>query len=90
MWSAGGAGQHPQDGGAAAAAGPLPPPALEPGSLRLQFAGGRRLGGCLAWDRASGLLAVELQADEDAAGSSSIPVAIVDPQEPEVRAFSGG
>lgn len=58
-------------------------PALEPGSLRLQLAGGQRLGGRVAWDAASGLLAAELQAEQ---GSSTIPVAILDPQAPEVRA----
>lgn len=57
-------------------------PALEPGSLRLQLAGGHRLGGRVAWDRANGLLAAELQAEE---GAGTIPVAILDPQAPEVR-----
>jgi hypothetical protein len=67
-------------GGAAAAA------AGEAGSVRLQFAAGQRLGGCLAWDRASGLLAAELQPNSTGFGDNgSIPVAIVDPQSPEVR-----
>ena len=40
-----------------------------------------RLGGCVAWDGASGLLAAELLAPE---GSRTVPVAILDPQAPEV------
>jgi hypothetical protein len=69
-------------GGAAAAAAATG----EAGSVRLQFAAGQQLGGCLAWDRASGLLAIELQPNSTGGdGSGSIPVAIVDPQSPEVR-----
>ena len=62
-------------GGAAATA------AAEAGTIRLQLAGGQRLGGCVAWDGASGLLAAELLAPE---GSRTVPVAILDPQAPEV------
>ncbi|KAL4431487.1 hypothetical protein ABPG75_006743 [Micractinium tetrahymenae] len=70
-------------GGAEGAAAPAPPVEAEPGSVRLQFAGGQRLGGCMAWDRCSGLLAVELQPAPGAAAGGSIRAAILDPQAPE-------
>ena len=79
----------PAVGGAAAAGGGRA--ALPPGAVRLLFGGARRLAGCVAWDSASGLLAVELQPDagEDESGGATrggmtIPVAILDPQAPEV------
>ena len=54
--------------------------------------GGQRLGGCVAWDLASGLLAVELIAGREPAtgGGEAASVAILDPQAPEVRGCSGG
>lgn len=58
---------------------------VEAGSIRLQLAGGQRLGGCVAWDPACGLLAAELQQQGSSSGSGSIPIAILDPQAPEVR-----
>ncbi len=79
MW-AGGAPTLPRADSDVGGSGRLP--ALELGSLRLQLEGGQRLGGRVAWDRASGLLAAELQAEE---GASTIAVAILDPQAPEVR-----
>ncbi|KAL4853508.1 hypothetical protein ACK3TF_005530 [Chlorella vulgaris] len=64
-------------------------PAQPPPFQRLQFGGRRLLGGCVAWDRASGLLAVELQAEDSSrpGGGAAVAasVAILDPQAPETH-----
>lgn len=66
-------------------------PAEPPPFQRLQFGGRRLLGGCVAWDRASGLLAVELKAEDSSrpGGGAAVAasVAILDPQAPEVSRF---
>lgn len=71
-------------GGAEGAAAPAPPAEAEAGSVRLQFAGGQRLGTCVEWDRCSGLLAVELQPAAGRSAGGGIRVAILDPQAPQV------
>lgn len=71
-------------GGAEGAAAVAPPAEAEAGTVRLQFASGQRLGACVAWDRCSGLLAVELQPAEDTLAGNGIQVAILDPQAPQV------
>lgn len=72
-------------GGTEGVASLAPPADTAASSMRLQFSGGQRLGACVAWDRCSGLLAVELQPRSDRAADGSIRVALLDPQAPEVR-----
>jgi hypothetical protein len=65
----------------------VPPAQWRPphaGTVRLQFTDRQRLGGCVAWDRASGLLAIELQASAEDGSGDAAAVAILDPQAPEV------